>query len=136
MKIYVLDASVVLTFLLGKNQSLKNQFTKILKEVKNNKAKFYSSHLLPLEIGNGLRYSLANKVLADDIFQKFSNLPIEYSVFSPPQLAKIIQLSYLFETFVYDTSYHFLAKRLRGVFLTCDAKYFRKAEQLGNIKLL
>jgi len=96
MKIYVLDASVVLTFLLGKNQLLKNQFTKILKEVKNNKAKFYSSHLLPLEIGNGLRYSLANKVLADDIFQKFSNLPIEYSVFSPPQLAKIIQLSYLF----------------------------------------
>jgi len=136
MKSYVLDASVVLTFLLGKSPTVKKKFIPVLQEVKNNKAKIYSSYLLPLEIGNGLRYSLADNAMADEVLQKFLNLPIKYFVFSPAHYSRILQLSYLLETSFYDTSYHFLAKLLKGVFLTCDTEYFKKAKKFGNIKLL
>lgn len=136
MKIYVLDASVILTFLMGRNPSVEKKFTRILRQIETKRAKLHSSHLLPLEVGNGLRYSLSDKVLADEVFQKFSNLPIKFSVFSSPQLLKILQLSYLFGTSFYDTSYHFLAKLLKGIFLTADSQYFRKAKEFGNIELL
>lgn len=136
MKLYVLDASVVLTYLLGRSSTVKNKLSKVLHQVKNGKVKLHSTYLLPLEIGNGLRYSLTEKSLANEVLQKFLNLPIEFFVFSPAHLTKILQLSYLFETSVYDTSYHFLAKLLKGVFLTCDAEYFKKAKKFGNIKLL
>lgn len=135
MKIYVLDASVVLTFLLSKSRLAEKEFIKILKQARVGKAKLYSSYLLPLEVGNGLRYSLSDEVLADEVFQKFLNLPIEFFVFSSPHYSKILQLSYFFQTSFYDTSYHFLAKLLKGDFVTCDVEYFKKAKKLGNIKL-
>lgn len=136
MKNYILDASVILTFLLGKNPSVGRKFIRIFKQVESGKAKLYSSHLLPLEVGNGLRFSLSEKKLADEALGKFSNLPIELSVFSSPQLLKILELSYLFKTSFYDASYHFLAKLLTGTFLTCDSRYFRKAKEFGHIELL
>lgn len=136
MKTYVLDASVVLTFLLGKTPSVEKNFIKILKQAKSGKVKLHSSYLLLLEVGNGLRYSLSDRVLADEVLQKLLNLPIEFFVFSPAHYSKILQLSYLFETSFYDTSYHFLAKLLRGVFLTCDTQYFKKAKKFGDVELL
>lgn len=136
MKFYVLDASAVLTFLLGKNPSVVRKFKSILSEIKNDKAKLYSTHLLPLEVGNGLRFSLADEELAKETFRKFFNLPIELLIFSSPQLAKVLELSFHLKISFYDTSYHFLAKLMDGTFVTCDAKYFRKAKDLGNVKLL
>lgn len=136
MKAYVLDASVVLTFLLGKSSSVERNFIEILKKAKNSEVKLYSSYLLPCEVGNGLRYSLSDKALAERVLQKFLNLPLEFFAFSPAHYSKILQLSYFFETSFYDTSYHFLANLLKGVFLTCDAEYFKKAKKLGNIELL
>lgn len=136
MKVYVLDASVVLTFLLGKNTFLVKNFTKILKQTKSGQIKFYSSYLLPLEVGNGLRYSLEDNKLASEILEKFLKLPLEFFVFSATHYTKILNLSYQLETSFYDTSYHFLAMLLKGIFLTADKEYFEKGKKLGNIKLL
>ena len=134
MKRYILDASVILTFLLKSNSSVEKNFVKILKEVNTKKAKLYSSYLLPLEIGNGLRFTLKNELVSEEVLQKFLRLPIKYFIFSAAHYAKILELSYLFKTSFYDTSYHFLAKLLKGTFLTCDTKYFKKAKDFGNIK--
>lgn len=136
MKSYIVDASVILTFLLETNRSLEKNFTKFLKKVKADKAKFHSSYLLPLEVGNGLRYSLLDEKLANEVFQKFSSLPIQLSFFSNPQLTKILQLSYRFKSTFYDTSYHYLAKFLKGIFLTADSEYYKKAKKFGQIELL
>jgi len=136
MKIYVLDASVIINFLLEKNALLEKKFVKILKQVKSGKTKLYSSYLLSLEVGNGLRYSLKDKTLASEAFQKFLDLPINFFIFTPAHYSKILKLSYLFNTSFYDISYHFLAKLLNGVFLTCDNKYFKKAKSFKNIELL
>lgn len=136
MRVYVLDASVVLTFLLGKNASLAEKLSKILKQVKSGQVKLYSSYLLPLEIGNGLRYTLGDEKLAAEVLEKFLKLPINFFVFSEAQYAKILNLSYQLNTSFYDTSYHFLAKLLKGVFLTADKEYFEKAKSFGNIRFL
>ena len=136
MKKYILDASVILTFLLGNNQKIEKEFSKILKLTKTGKIKFYSTYLLPLEVGNGLRFSLKDKKLASETLEKFSRLPIQLSFFTNPQLTKILHLSYLFNASFYDTSYHYLAKFLKGIFLTADIEYFKKAKSFGQIELL
>lgn len=136
MKIIVLDASVILNFLLEEKTPLKKKFSEILKQTEAGKAKLYSPYLLSLEVGNGLRFSFSDEALAGKVLQKFLALPIDFFVFSKAHYLKILQLSYLLDSSFYDTSYHFLAKLLKGVFLTCDEKYYKKAEKLGNIKLL
>lgn len=136
MTSYVLDASVILSFLLGKNRKIEIQFTKILKGTKAGKIKLYSGHLLPLEVGNGLRYTVKDELVADEIMQKFLRLPINLHDFSSAQYSKILQLCYQLSTSYYDTSYHFLAKLVNATFLTCDVEYYKKATNLGKIKLL
>lgn len=136
MNYYVLDASVVLTFLSEKRPLVAREFGKVLKEAKHGKARLYSTHLLPLEVGNGLRFSLTDEELACETFKKLFNLPINLRGFSLSQLIKILKLSFQFKTSFYDTSYHFLAKLLKGIFLTSDSQYFKKAKELGNIELL
>jgi predicted nucleic acid-binding protein len=37
---------------------------------------------------------------------------------------------------VYDAAYHALALRVRGVFVTADERYFRRARRLGAVELL
>lgn len=134
MKIYILDASVVLNFLLREDSLTEKKFINLLQKAKSKKIKLYSSYLLPLEVGNGLRYTLTDEELAQEALEKFLNLPIEFFVFKPLHYGKIIELSYQLKTSFYDTSYHFLAKLLKGTFLTADNQYFKKAQRLGNIE--
>lgn len=136
MKIYILDASVVLSFLLDENLSIKKKLLTILKQAETGKLRLISFYLLPLEVGNGLRYSLADKKLAQEALEKFLNLPLDYFVFRPAHYSRILQLAYFSGTSFYDTAYHFLAQLLRGTFLTADAAYFKKARNLGSVKLL
>jgi len=136
MKKYVLDASVILNFLLGENVTVGKEVTALLRKAKSKKIKLYSSCLLPLEVGNGLRYSLTDEKLADEALEKFLALPIEFCNFSAIHYARILRLSYESETSFYDASYHFLAMFLKGTFFTADAKYFRKAKRLRSIRLV
>jgi len=136
MKKYVLDASVILNFLLGEKVTIGREVAVLLRKAKSKKVKLCSSYLLPLEVGNGLRYSLADGKLADEALEKFLNLPIEFYNFSAIHHARILRLSYESKTSFYDASYHFLAMFLKGTFFTTDAKYFRKTKELGNIKLV
>jgi len=96
MTTYILDASVILNFLLGQSASIEKKFVAVLKQVKDGKAKFFSSQISSF----------------------FKNLPNAY----------FLKASF------YDTSYHVLAKLLKGDFITCDIEYFKKAKELGKIK--
>lgn len=136
MKVYVLDASVILNFLLGKDKLSKKRFINLLKQVRLNKISLHATYLLPLEVGNGLLYFLSDKFLAKETLEKFLNLPINFFIFRPSHYLKILRLSQDFGTSFYDASYHFLAKLLKGTFLTSDEQYFKKAKESGNIKLL
>lgn len=134
MKIYVVDASVLLTSLLEEKENAAKELQNLLERVEKKSVQVYSSCLLPLEIANGLRYTLKDKNLCQETFDKFSSLPISYFSFKIEHIQKALVLSYELKTSVYDTSYHVLAKLLSGTFLTADKEYYTKAKNLGSIE--
>lgn len=137
MKKYVLDASSVLRYLLEEEINLiTKRIEKVLKDTQKGKAKLFSSHLLPLEVGNGLRFTLKDEKLAEAAFDIFLKLPVDLLPFSKALLQKILSQSYLLKTTFYDTSYHLLAKTRGATFVTSDREYYKKAKELGDIEFL
>ncbi|MFV1917429.1 MAG: type II toxin-antitoxin system VapC family toxin [Patescibacteria group bacterium] len=137
MKKYVLDASVVLCYLLEEKTSVVKEVEVLLTDIqKAGKTKLFSSFLLPLEVGNGLRFTLKDEKLAEEVFGIFLGLPIEYLNLSNVQLKRTLFQSYELKTTFYDTSYHLLAKSRNAIFVTCDESYYKKAKELGNVVFL
>ena len=132
---YVLDASVILTFLLGNNPTVNHRFPVLLQKASHNALKLYSTSFLPFEIGNGLRYTLNDPPLAQLIFDRFTQLPITLINLSFAQQMTTLHLCYQLKTSFYDTSYHVLAQTLQATFITCDKKYYQKAKNLKSIRL-
>jgi len=133
---YILDASVVVRYLLSSSEEAAKRLPLLLRGVKDSKFKLYSSFLLSLEVCNSLRFSLADKQKLETVLSKLFKLPIKYLKLTNAQLAEATSLSYDLGTTVYDTSYHVLAKAHNAIFLTCDEDYYKKAKSLGDIELL
>lgn len=136
MKIYSLDASVILFFFREKESLVAQRVKNILREVKQNKANLYSHQFLFLELANGLRYSCKKQEDALIIYTQIGHLPVKAFELSHKHIQEVIKLSYQLNTTVYDTSYHYLAKILGGIFLTCDKEYYKKARKISDIELL
>ncbi len=136
MNTYVLDASVVVNFLLGKDNRAAAEVRRVLKETEKGRTKAYSLALLVFEVGNSLRYALLDPLFADEPFRKFLDLPISYFELAEGHHLQILKQSYSLKTSFYDTAYHFLALLLDGTFLTADSDYFKKAKSLGSIRLV
>ena len=136
MNTYILDASVVVRYLLSSSEEAAKRLPLLLRGVKDSKFKLYSSFLLSLEVCNSLRFSLADKQKLETVLSKLFKLPIKYLKLTNAQLAEATSLSYDLGTTVYDTSYHVLAKAHNAIFLTCDEDYYKKAKSLGDIELL
>jgi len=133
---YILDASVVVRYLLSSSEEVAKRLPLLLRGVKDSKFKLYSSFLLSLEVCNSLRFSLADKQKLETVLSKLFKLPIKYLKLTNAQLAEAASLSYDLGTTVYDTSYHVLAKAHNAIFLTCDGDYYKKAKDLGDIELI
>lgn len=136
MKIYVIDASVILKVFLNESTSVIDEFSIILKKTQEKKISLLSSKMLNIEVANGLRFSVKDQVEAIKTFKDFLALPIKTFVITKLQNEKTIKLSYELGTTVYDTSYHVLAKAHNAIFLTCDEEYYKKAKALGDIELI
>lgn len=136
MKTIVVDASVVLQFLLNENTRLVENFSEILREAKKKKLMLLSHTLLGLEVLNGLRFSLRDQNKAEEIGAIFLRLPIGIIVLSDAHIQKALSLSYVYGTTVYDASYHVLALARNATFLTADREYYKKAQHIGKIELL
>lgn len=136
MKIYVIDASVILRTLSDKGGPADKFFRKLLTHQKKKRVHLYSIPYLLLEIANGLRFTLKESKFAEESLKECINLPIKYFPLTNSHIDKALQLSYQYKTTVYDSLYHVVAAFLDGIFLTCDAEYVSKAKGYGNIKLL
>ena len=136
MTCYILDASIVVGFILGKEGIKSTTISKLLKDSRIGKVKLYSTVFLPFEVGNALRYSLPNAEIATETLKIFSNLPIELFDLTPSHYEEIMEMSYQTGTTFYDSAYHFLAKLINGIFLTADSQYFERAKELGSIQLI
>ncbi len=136
MKKYVVDASVVLKSLLSKKSTVAEKFKLFFKDAERGKAEILSHPLIILEVANGLRFTLKDKLLAGDLFRAFLQLPIPISDLTKAQQAKALDLAYDLGVTVYDMSYHILAKSHHAVFLTCDEAYFTQAGKIKDVEFL
>lgn len=131
-----MDASIILRFLLEDHSLTVKSMSALLRNAKKGKIALLSTNLLPLEVGNGLRFTLKDLTLADDVLGKFQKLPIEIVALTPIQIRKSLSLSYACSTTVYDTSYHVLAIGRNCTYMTADRQYYNRAKSLGKIECI
>jgi hypothetical protein len=133
---YVLPATFVLQALSKQKADLTH---KLIELVENNQKQVIKLYTLPLfytQLTNGLNFSYFSLSRAQELLSQCLNLPVEIHSLQPRDYQKILELAHHQKTSIYDTSYHYLAKILSATLLTCDKKYFRKAQNFGNIELI
>lgn len=136
MKMYLIDASIVLKSILKEDNSVAKKIGVILEGAMEGSIEVISSKFLILEVANGIRFGEKDAISAKKYLEAFLKLPIKYLSCSREQYKKALEVSYNLGTTVYDTSYHILAKSRNAIFLTCDEDYFSKAKGLGGIELV
>lgn len=135
MKTYVLDASIVLNYLFSESNQVKTLIEKIIKQAADKKISLLSTPLLSIEVANGLRFKLSDSTLAKQVISSFLSLPITLRKLTNTELLQSTESSYLYNTTIYDSTYHILAISHNATFLTCDQKYYNHAKKLGHIEL-
>ena len=131
-KIVIVDASVLLTAIIGDNRKVDGLLRTILHD-KTRSASILS--FTTMEFANGVRFSTRDIPLAKQALERFTALALPVIPIVPKDVHAIIELSYRLNTTVYDTAYHYTAIMHDGIFITCDKGYFKKASRLGHIEL-
>ena len=133
MKQYVIDTSVVMKYLTDKGSAAG---VWLLKALKDKQTKLLSSDLFRFEVTNAIRYSPTSQENLPKQIMAVLSLPIKIVGVSDKGFSEIAKMAKENNTTVYDTSYHFLAISMDGIFVTCDRDYFQKSRHLGYIEYL
>lgn len=133
---FVVDASVITTYLLNKNRRLALVTKALIQQAAKKQIILESPPFFLIETVNALRYSLDDPNSSLAAWNKILALPIKIRPLTPAHYQQIIPISYQDHTTAYDTAYHVLAISRNATFLTCDQDYYKKAHHLGSIKLL
>lgn len=136
MKKQVFDASLIMTALINEEKKASHFLEESLCALRDKKIEMYSTPFMQYEVVNALRFSFTDEHKSIEFFNKFSEIPMKIFSLNTLQLKKIITLSYQLKTTVYDTSYHYLAQLLNGVFVTCNKAYYQKAKHLGHMMMI
>jgi predicted nucleic acid-binding protein len=134
--IVVPDASVILKWVLekadepGYAQALKLQDALLAEDIE-----IRMPTLWRYEVGNVLgmkKPKMAAELMSALLAYEFDEVPLR-SEFALDVLAHMQELQGV--TF-YDSAYHVLAMRAKGLYLTADTAYLRRAKRKGHIALL
>ena len=135
MEIFVPDASVILKWAIGLESELdREKAIHILDAWVGNNIELVLPELWVFEVGNVL-----GRMVPDSALEKMETL-LEFR-FKTKELDKetcksIFELMKDLSVSFYDASYHALAQRMGGVFITADDKYYQQARARGNIEIL
>ncbi|MBI5356639.1 type II toxin-antitoxin system VapC family toxin [Candidatus Collierbacteria bacterium] len=132
MKTYIIDASVLISSLMGERPEIRKRFEKLFAD---KKARIMSIPLVKLEFANGLRFLGCIQEQATLAFEKMSGLPIAIFDIKSSHVLEAMKQAFATKTTVYDCAYHYAAILLDGIFITCDKEYYKKAKDLKHILL-
>ena len=135
MKAYVLDASFIVEAFTVKGRA-RSQMRILLQEVAKKEAQLHAPSLLAYEFGNAMLSGKFSAEELDMLYVRFDSLQIELATPSSVLLRMASDAAAAQKTALYDMAYHQLALLLAGIFITCDAKYYAKARELGSIELV
>ncbi|HEX5545727.1 MAG TPA: type II toxin-antitoxin system VapC family toxin [Nitrospira sp.] len=134
--IIVPDASVILKWVLekedepGYSQALKLQEALLAEEVE-----IRMPTLWRYEVGNVLgmkKPKMAVELMSALLAYEFDEVPLgsEYALDILAHMHEVQGVTF------YDSAYHVLALRRKGIYLTADATYLKRAKRKGHVELL
>ncbi len=133
-KLMILDASVMLKWFLEDEEDVEKA-EEIFQEFKKRRVRIEIPSHAPFELMN----ILAIKAGLDSIesFSYFLNARIrEHRLLLEVANIAVAIMQKCEKTSFYDAVYHATALYNKGVFVTADEDYYKKAKKLGGIKLL
>ena len=136
MGILVPDASIILKWVLEReNEPDFKKAIRILRDYLDERISIYLPNLWRYEVGNILgqkQPKLAKELMKTLLSYQFDEEPLneEYCLQILDLMLKLKTVSF------YDASYHVLAIRKRGIYVTADRLYYRHAVNEGSIALL
>ena len=134
--IIVLDASVVLKWVLEKaSESDQVQARWLQEAILTDRLEIRLPTLWRFEVGNvlGLKQpKLARELLSVLLAYDFEEVPLgkEYAGEILDHMREVNGVTF------YDSAYHVLALRMKGLYLTADNAYVRKSKRKGHVTLL
>lgn len=134
--IVVPDASVILKWVLEKEdepgyaQAIKLQEALLAEEIE-----IQVPTLWRYEVGNVLglkKPTMATELMGALLAYEFDEVPLrtEYALAVLEHMKDVNGITF------YDSAYHVLALRTRGLYLTADTAYVKRAKRKGNVRLL
>lgn len=134
--IIVPDASVILKWVLEKdNEPDQAQARRLQDAVLADRVEIRLPALWRYEIGNvlGLKQpALAMELMSALLAYDFDEIRLETEY----ALAVLDHMREIKGVTFYDSAYHVLAMRAKGLYLTADAAYVKRAKRKGHIALL
>lgn len=136
MKVVVPDASVILKWVLPdpKRERDVEQALYLRDSAVNGKISIKVPSLWLYEVGNTLARRFADR--SQDLLDALMAFGLDESGMHGEWLDQIIVLTRRYNVTFYDAAYHALALVEKGVFVTADAKYVRKAGKAGAVVVL
>jgi predicted nucleic acid-binding protein len=132
-KEYIVDASVVLTWLIGKDSKKEGLAFEFLRD---NTGRLYSQSFIDMDVSNGLVISEYSNERIEKLYQLYRTVSIIILPTSDPHLTLARNIAREVNDTVYDSYYHALARLTGKTMITFDKRYYKKAKHLGNIELL
>lgn len=136
MKVVVPDASVILKWVLPDptgEQDMESALH-LRDSAVNGKISIKVPSLWLYEVGNTLTRRFADR--AQDLLDALVAFDLDESGMHSEWLDQTITLTRRYNVTFYDAVYHALALVEKGVFVTADAKYVRKAGKAGAVVAL
>lgn len=119
-KIFVIDASYLLAFLLKENNFEVNE---LIKQYKDRQIHLISSTLLTFEVGNTLRTAVLRKRMSKPHAQNILQAFLEFDIVEEKaDYIQTLQLALSKNLTFYDASYLFLTRKYKIPLLTLDTK--------------
>ncbi len=134
--IVVPDASIILKWVLEKDHEPDYQQAANLQQALLNEAiEIRLPTLWRYEVGNilGLKKpAVAIELMSALLAYEFDEVPLrsEYALSVLEHMREIKQITF------YDSAYHVLALRTKGMYVTADTAYVKRAKQKGHVVLL
>lgn len=123
MKLFVIDTSVAVKWIISKNEKYIEQSDRLLEHIKNNMVRCYAPHLLLYEIGNAMISKQCTTSYMRLAFRTIYNLPIEFVINDYKLAEKTMVVSKESDMTFYDALFIALAQQLKADLVTDNIKH-------------
>jgi predicted nucleic acid-binding protein len=136
MKRYILDASLLIEAISVARSPASKRMAQLLSEIERCEVEAWAPDFLIQELANFCLQKNYGKDEAIAFLEGVEGLPLNWVHFRLQDVLRTYLLAQEMQVAAYDAAYHLLALENEAALLTCDRRYFTKAEKKGSIELV